>query len=366
MHKGTENQLVWKKPMEDAPFKNTWSSTGSLNKSNDKISHVSDTPLAKQNTTEVFEPQPEVGGDKTEINDKPKERVRTPSGHLTTASVGDIRNFFSQQNSATAPYLKGKSSEENSINRNKKQVTACKPCNKIGTGSQKTHSQQTIEVLRTPCSGEQSATNSVTNNDPIASLNFESIELEDNTDKEAVKQTRIKVSKDLKVSQKQHLANAKGDEGDESDLNQQLSKGAMSSSIDTHLERLLSINKEMELQKEQSIPVLSEPKVMDLQIVIQMFKEIKNDLTNYKKEVNATAFNNLKSVQEEDSEMIKTLQKELEKQKEKTRIMSGTMQRMSKSLCDLEGRVLQLEKHNCHRLLVLSGLEVAERKVQHE
>ena len=199
MHKGSENQLVWKKPMEDAPFKNTRSSTGSLNKSNDKIGHVDDTPLAKQNTTEVFEPQSEVGGDKTEIKDKPKERVRSPSGHLITTLVGDMRNFFSQQDSAITSYSKGKSSEENSINRNKKQVSARKPCNKIGTGSQKTHSQQTIEVLRTQRSVEQIATNSVTNNDPIASLNFESIELEDNTDEQAVNQTRIKVSKDLKV-----------------------------------------------------------------------------------------------------------------------------------------------------------------------
>ena len=76
--------------MEDGPYRNTRSSAGSLNQSTEKGGHFEN---LDSTNLEVFQNNITPNTPKNrEVNTR--EQVRTPSGHLITNSVGDIRNFF--------------------------------------------------------------------------------------------------------------------------------------------------------------------------------------------------------------------------------------------------------------------------------
>ena len=85
--------------MEDAPFKNTRSSTSSLGASGSV--RKSRGSLESENS-EVFENQNLVNEEKH--CERPSRHNRTPSGHLLTNSVGDIRNFFHQFAEGHTPF----------------------------------------------------------------------------------------------------------------------------------------------------------------------------------------------------------------------------------------------------------------------
>ena len=98
-----------------------------------------------------------------------------------------------------------------------------------------------------------------------------------------------------------------------------------------------------------------EPKTMDLQIVIQMFQEIKRDLTDFKSEMPVDQIKNFVAQEQSNATKIAELQGELRKQQESNRIMVGTVQRMSKIMSEMEDRLNNLEKAGFKESLVLTG-----------
>ena len=103
-----------------------------------------------------------------------------------------------------------------------------------------------------------------------------------------------------------------------------------------------------------------QPKVMDIQIVLQMFKEIKADLNNFHKEV--PAVKELSGQQKTNTDTISTLNKELDQQKRKNKIMTGTIERMAKVMNEMEDRITSLEKQNMKNSLILTGFAASEKK----
>ena len=113
--------------MEDAPYKNTRSSAGSLNKSSygQGEQEVSEPPVFED---KLLQSTPKTNSDK-------RIRNRTPSGHVLTNSVGDIWNFFNQKsmeqqtNSLTYDYRKNspvnRSVNANSRGRRPKKAPIC-------------------------------------------------------------------------------------------------------------------------------------------------------------------------------------------------------------------------------------------------
>ena len=80
-----------KKEWMDGPYRNTRSSAGSQGKNTDRYGHFDD----YLDNTEVFNDEQTYSKESLTPKNSKKERVRTPSGHLISKSVGDIRNFFS-------------------------------------------------------------------------------------------------------------------------------------------------------------------------------------------------------------------------------------------------------------------------------
>ena len=99
-----------------------------------------------------------------------------------------------------------------------------------------------------------------------------------------------------------------------------------------------------------------EPKVMDLRIVIEMFKEIKNDI-----QVNSDKMDSVTNTQQKNDEQVVDLKKEISFYKSRSELMSGVIQKMSRSMSKMESRLSRLERNITPPGVVVSGLKISDK-----
>ena len=114
-----------------------------------------------------------------------------------------------------------------------------------------------------------------------------------------------------------------------------------------------------------------EPKVMDLKIVIEMFKQIKtdvttvkNELTSIKKDINYEQVREAITAHEENSAAIKKLTQEVNKYKNQQKAMVGAMTIMDQQMSEMKTKITSLERQQKQRDLILNGFHASEDKTE--
>ena len=354
----------------DGPYRNTRSSSsGSQGKASEKISTIENS--AKKNKDSVFR---QNTTDKEQDNDREitrnRERIRTPSGHLTTTSVGDIRNFFSktsQNGNFTPPSFKtysqhrsiGKISTNDSQGRDSKLDRVSQPCTHMHNFDRNGANSHASPILK--------------DNNPIQSK-CDKLQRHQQTAKtvwiEGGNCQLQPPDQTCQINSKQRI-----NFNEEIDCNQTDEQFADFNTKQTTAGRACNINREVDMDPKQSLEdvlgepeeITTDPKVMDLQIVMQMFREIKQDLNQFKKDVPTEDLKALISEKQESSNTIKKLENKLEKQQQSNKVMSGTIIRMSKEMEEMKSRLNELEKSGNRTNLMIYGFKlIAAKKERHE
>ena len=106
-------------------------------------------------------------------------------------------------------------------------------------------------------------------------------------------------------------------------------------------------------------------KLMDLPTVIAMFQSLKSDMSDIKKEVGTGVIDGMKSSIDSNTEAMDSLKKEVKHYKQKSEILAGVVSRMDCEIKDLTQRVQNLELNNMKNSVVLTGFEASKRKVDY-
>ena len=323
--------------MEDGPYRNTRSSAGSLNRSLD---------AGSENPNEVFDdsennlstPTRQSRGDIIK-----GARNRTPSGHLLANSVDEIRNIFDTNPKLGSPYACKKAlkqklvNELKSVNANQRDGTPYS----LGTA----HNKGSKQVRSAKKAG-------VKDKYKQCQLDFGPIDKGDKRLEKIVtpfeNQEVLKEGAKYQDLRDQAAVNQLFLESDDFTLNRTNMEGrninkdqTEPSAIETQLEALEA----------------EEPKVMDIRLVIQMFKDIKSDL-----KINNDKFDNVTVSQTNMDDKVTTLKKEVGFYKAKTDMMSGVIQKMSKTMSRLEDRVTKLESKDKKPSVTVAGMQVSTDK----
>ena len=367
----------------DGPYRNTRSSAGSLGKVSDKSSHLEDTG----NTPEVFWDNKGQCTPSSTNKEKTKERNRTPSGHFITNSVGDIRKFFTakeKNSSASSPKESARKLKFDEIIGAKLKATTLtpivkeKPVSKCDSDrdSDGVHDQQSKQLRNKhtadtysptiECSLNPNSIHTFINNwNPSERCGANFTSGKDNNSQ--IHNTECEL-----YTQKRSFTNT--DNTKVSDSNSIYFEDQRSTRL-SHIDDTTSAIGEKDIRQDMepesninSGEIPTDPKTMDLQIVIQLFKEIKRDLHEFKKDIPVDKVKNLVTQEKSNADIILKLQEELKDEKCSKQLMSGTIQRMSTVITDMEARITELEKSNNRNSLVLTGfpnnVDRKERKTQ--
>ena len=365
--------------MEDAPYRNTRSSAGSQSK-DEKLCH--NKTLMENN---VFA-TPESNATAKKLESK---RVRTPSGNLITSLVGDIRNFFEVEQSSSSPKLYSGhryNSQEGLQNQS--------PITQAQSGMNSASSRKprdTTQASTVKANKLQSSKKAKLSDKPTSAKQLNSLfqtSQESNTmgppDTPNVvpSQQPQQVSQDQPVTQtikssftrlqqlvKMHSEGAKPKTNttttqNKTDINNschnQQDNITRSEQKEQQEDTYTQEKAESQLHsQETSSEQQKQPKVMDLQIVMRMFKEIKSDLTNFKKDTDIEKLRSITFTQDQQSDSLALLQKELANYKIKNEVLSSVVCSLSTKLTDMEGRLVNLERKSIQNSVVISGLVIS-------
>ena len=336
----------------DGPYRNTRSSAGSLNKSSEKANDIGETFMEN----EVFQ-QFNNTKDSELVQKQLNERPRTPSGHILTRSVGDIRNFFASQQhiNAGSPVLHQRINRTTNLpSDNNECVTLTSDRSRLQFKEGATVATVTAlnavdittnqaEQLKRSCVDKQTpSTNQLTPRHKVLETQHGDYLSESCTYDQCIHGSKVT---DFMDNQLLFDNNTKPG-------------GIMEPPEDQRYESEVGTTKGAQgLEPPDSLEVPDDPKVMDLQLVIRMFKEIKTDLNQFKKDINLEEVKQAARQKDENTTQIAHLKKDLQVQREKNNVMVGTIQRMSKIMGELHNRVTELEKTNMKTLLVITGFE---------
>ena len=96
-------------------------------------------------------------------------------------------------------------------------------------------------------------------------------------------------------------------------------------------------------------------KVMDLQIVLQMFQQITQDLNQIKQDTSAEKIRTIITNQESEDREIVQLRTQLEEEKTKNQVLKSAMVGMAKTVKNLDQRIVTLEKQNINNNILITG-----------
>ena len=332
--------------MGDGPYRNTRSSSAGEKKTGCHF----DTPTSDKKNS-VFFMEEEGEGNSTPNRIIRQERVRTPSGHLIATPVQDIRNFFSKKADLGSPpplnVVKSvKANRRNSTRRNLNENTAG---HEINQSEQNKH------------------------NASVKGLTVRSKTVsKDNEQLFTEKDQGICVNLDQQLKK-----------GSVSDRLQLTGNSQLADSFHTTTDTERTIKPNMSSDPKDPIngiidPILSlensadsdstQPKVMDLKVLIQMFKEIKQELTQYKKVTENEILEGITSQQKTDTEAITNLQKDIKELKLKDQVKVSAIKGMAKTMKEMDKRIEDLERDKVRSNITISGLQLSEkwqdRKIQ--
>ena len=338
---------------EDGPYRNTRSSTGSVSKNLDSNgrshSHGS-------MNDEVFEQSNFFQNSKKSSEEEIQqinERPRTPSGHLMSNSVGKIRNFFLQTETTeatpvTVQRVKGSTNTQDKNRKKPKSKTIEKPENQPTLSFNVSKGALTAVTTQLEPNKQQNYADTGESANASVNASQRTADTQDQEnfgdhDNSFINGPAADITPGISVNCNHPSRNP--------------SQQIMSQSAQP-------INTNQRDDEDQS-DLQEEPKVMDLRIVLQMFQELRGDVrafNEFKKEVDTNKLKKLIDSSEEDSKAVTLLQEQLEQQKEKNKVMSGTIQRMSQVMNEMNKRITNLEKSSNKESLVLSNFPFVENR----
>ena len=147
-------------------------------------------------------------------------------------------------------------------------------------------------------------------------------------------------------------------------VNEDEDEGAQNNQVD-------SINREPESEDQREIDSISgenpkaeedekQPKVMTIELVLQMFKDIKTDLNNFKRDTEVEKIRGVAHQQTKNAESIASLKEELDDYKMKNKAMTCAITQMSGNMEKLQERVEKLEKFSMRCDIMLTGFYGSE------
>ena len=106
----------------------------------------------------------------------------------------------------------------------------------------------------------------------------------------------------------------------------------------------------------------TETKVMDVQLVMEMFREIKAEISSNKVIDGNTRLAKVEKRQDTQAQEVLNLKSELEDYKLKTQVLTGVVMRMSDVVQESERRMELLELNNMKKSIVFTGMNTDRRK----
>ena len=332
----------------DGPYKRTRSSTHSQEKYEEKSMDILEKRSEVSNSI-LTGPSPQFTPKSSKTKNKGHNRM--PSGHLLPNCVGDIRNFFDQKvEQETASHT---------IYSPKGIVNSVK-----GISQSIDHNQASPILNRNKTRNENGqSVNAILNSH---SEKISTSDLIGKSTKEVISSREINRSVNRNLSDKSTIDHDQTEvNGKDNNIENQVldnSRHLLEEKSISSEEEVFTMAKEGETPQNIDIGEIPEgEKVMNLKLVIEMFKEIKKDLTDFKVH-NKQEVDGIKHAQQQDSVKIEELKEELDKYKHRNTVMNGIVQRMSSSMSNMERRINELERQNMKNAIVISGLQISNKK----
>ena len=102
--------------------------------------------------------------------------------------------------------------------------------------------------------------------------------------------------------------------------------------------------------------------VMDVKLVMEMFKDLKEEIKQVKKNTSHDSIQGIMHCQKDQEENVATLQKELALYKKKTQVLVGVVQHMSNEMKEIQTKLTDLERNMMKQTVVLSGYHLISTK----
>ena len=317
-----------------------------------------------------------------------KSKLRTPSGQVLSSSVKDIRNFFSNEEK--------NANGGNVLLRDKVQSTATKwrkamkPFNQRNVNSQEDDADS---------EGSQPWTEVKSKKDQIG-VNKQQIDTRQHAE-HAEEADRNYTEGANYRDQRANVQERKHESEDEEQLTQIISKEInvlqqhkqlqndikekkikeldavenMLQDNNTMLDQIKSVNQNPDKEAGKNDQQISHnqvsnsntkpenPEIMDVQLVMEMFNDLKSELQNMKQD---TAEKNKKAeeilnLRREEIEEAQELKKEVGELKQKNIVLTSVIGRLGSLFIDLDKKVERMELYGMKRSIVLGGLRTDDK-----
>ena len=315
-------------------------------------------PVTRSSSKERSYLRDEVAGGKS----------RTPSGQVLSSSVKDIRNFFDvskppsslnfnwRSNASLSATEKRSSMKEFTTNSQLKSVNSVNSVTSVNSaGSRNENDNNEDWSIVTSKKGKSSQAKhnkqiQISRHDQSHFSKFAEVfsTQQDNNDnryeEKSVNQnkqfTQDELQEDKTTAEESVYKDAEKDQRMITELEEALLQEAMQ-------------------QAEDGSQPTENPQLMDVQVVLQMFKDLKQHMVKIEKSNMAkdVTFKKLEKKQQEDSAEVTKLKREVNTYKVKTEILSGVVDRLGSMYIDLERKITNVESKQMRNSLVISGLK---------
>ena len=366
------------------------------------------TPTRKSEDNEVFK----TPSSNSQLKKSSKRKNRTPSGQQLSKSVEDIRDFFSKKLGIEARCEESKSA--NSVKR------------KVFKDSQSLKdyvSQRTVKETRETTDAESVNIEPLSLIEDLNDLGTHDTSYEHASDKQTPKsvnrdlpttesdkkERRERITQELKAIEDHRRSNFKSSECVNSDIadNREEDIEITQSDKNNHpqlsdeMDRYLGIiYKDMQMKRlirrqvsderhyreqrqerintakieaakkvttpdipEQNFPTdEAEKQVMDVKLVFQMFKELKQDIAGSKVIDGEKRLDDIEERQDKTMDEVLSAKEQLLDQKTKVHVLEGLVTHLSEKLTDMDNRVEKIEFNHMRKSFVFSGLNCQPKK----
>ena len=300
---------------------------------------------------------------------KMEQKARTPSGQILNTSVKDIRNFFSSESKDTINSFVPISNPRLSLTQSQPTMTLHGVCSddQAQSGSQQDQvlnatddnsgNWNTVRAKGARNKGSQANQNKHINtmiNQTAKSDKFSKLS-------RVIKDNQMKIAEE----EFEHQRSNNPVKGDEPNYNLDVDNGGDEFENIKETDQLI-MDRPHEENVIQEVPAAKmkeaqNPRVMDVQLVMKMFREIKKDMKDMGKRQDIRE-RTYEQTQRIESEKMRNLQMEVGLYKRKTEVLSSVVQQLGNLVIDLERKLDNVERRSMRRALVITGLESDNRQ----
>ena len=349
--------------MENGPARRTRSTT--------QVTEVSESPSLTNQVQDLRETEENF---KTPAKPKKQKVVakksRTPSGQPLSSSVKDIRNFF-QYDESPERRKREQSPSPNRVNVKRSQSVQieqlCEALDResIGITCESNRDNQNISGARSKTNIEGDQTQKGISTE-VRSKETISVNRKDNINSDQTSQKmsimeKSRIGVNAFVNYKQLVRDQKDAEEERKQYgikSQNLARPEQNKSAEQEEKQQQQLEEQL---KEACTEGASNPKTMDIQLVLQMFREIKQEMKGSRIENGKERLENVEQWQQYKSDKVQELEIGLSQEKAKNEYLRGAMKHMCGVVDEVERCVQNLEANYMKKAIVISGL-IARRK----